>query len=677
MQFKLPKSYEKILFLALYLSLGFYLQKSRFSDLTKVVHPWAQSDRYALSLGFLNNNFNLLKPETYLMNREFPGNFTSPSKNSITSVNLPLHEFFVAVFMKIFNTRSVLVFRVYNFIISFIGLFALFRISRLLKVSFINSLFLVGIYFFSPIFLIYQVCTLGVVNTTSFVFLGFYLYLLFLQNKKWNFYYLSIFIFTIACLIRTTALVPFVALLVTETIRIRRQKKFNIRSASPVLLSFLALSIHYYYMNVYMMAEYGSLFLHYLKPANDWKEAISIAKKAYSLWFFTYFSISQWVILALLSLVGSVLFLKQKSSTILEWFLGFFSITLCFGCLLFLIAMWHQYRDHDYYAIDTFMIPILLAAILFIKVIQKCLRKYKVYFELICLLLLITIGVEGKQRMMTGIQPKPWQTTQIVAKEYAAVKKEFQKFSTSNEDKILVVGAELCPQIPFILLNRKGFILNKADSSFMRNVLTWDYDFLCFREKRFLTSYHQVYPDFINHFSILSNKDGVVIAKKSNQLHQYKLNDFINLSDFLPYYSDTLNFNNADTNWSIINTNKEGVGFVPAKNEFGLTFRKEIESLTKSQIKIYISSKIKSINSLDHAELVVSLTDDTTTNKRHYESIPIRLSKPNQDGWRSVSIFTTLDVLKGKEIIGIYFWNRGFEEFLYKDVQISIYKKRS
>ena len=76
------------------------------------MHSWTQSDRYAIALGFINNGFDFLHPQTY----------NWMVKDGITRVDFPISEYIIAMIMKITGTTSFIVFRVYTLLISLIGI---------------------------------------------------------------------------------------------------------------------------------------------------------------------------------------------------------------------------------------------------------------------------------------------------------------------------------------------------------------------------------------------------------------------------------------------------------------------------------------------------------------------------------------------------------------------------
>ena len=62
-------------------------------------HAWAQADRFAITKGFVRNDLNFFEPETYILNPQFPGNWSKPQEKSITSVDFPIHDYIPALIM--------------------------------------------------------------------------------------------------------------------------------------------------------------------------------------------------------------------------------------------------------------------------------------------------------------------------------------------------------------------------------------------------------------------------------------------------------------------------------------------------------------------------------------------------------------------------------------------------
>lgn len=676
MQLKLTPKQENGILLILFLCLGFFYQFNRIGKLPITAHPWAQSDKYALALGFLNNDFNFLKPETFLMNREFPHNFKKPADNSITSVNFPFHEFMVALLMKVMQNNSIGVFQLYNYIFSFIGLFALFKISRFMGISFLGSLSITIFTNLSPIFLIYQVSTLGIINTLSLVLLAIYFYLLFRKQLAFKFFFISFTLFTLACLIRSTALIPFIAIMITELFRSIANKKFYLLEFICVLASFTALWAHYQYMNLHMVYHYGSVFLYYLVPAKNLAEIKEISKIALEQWGLHYFSISQWISLITIVIIGLFLLFKQKQLSNRLTTLSLIAIFSFGGYFLFSIAMFTKFKEHDYYLLDTLYIPIILLLIIFLQQIEKNLVKRKTRYIIVTLPLLTSMLIEGKQTQAKAIENKPWLHTNEIIEDYKEASKKLDDLEISKAAKVLVIGAENCPNLPLTLLNRKGYILRWKTKEELENVLQWDYDFLLFRKQHFFTYYYDLWPDFLNHFEILEKKDNVVIAKPTKNHYAYKKEDFIDYKDYELISEYSLSIDNPSSEWSKIQMDSNRFGVVNHQDEFGLTFELDISLYQNNPVWLNFSFELFSVDSLEQAEVDLAVVDKEG-NTPFYQPFTLSRHQKTRERWNMIQIMKQFQLPNHSKRIKLYFWNRGNEEFQYRNVKLTLHKKKS
>ena len=68
--------------------LGILFQINYVNDFPSHIHAWSQSDRYALAQGFVNNDLNFFKPETFslLKNNQNLCDWKYPSEESITAI---------------------------------------------------------------------------------------------------------------------------------------------------------------------------------------------------------------------------------------------------------------------------------------------------------------------------------------------------------------------------------------------------------------------------------------------------------------------------------------------------------------------------------------------------------------------------------------------------------------
>ena len=206
------------------LILGFSFQFKFINEFPSNIHAWAQSDRYALSLGFVKNDLNFFKPETFVLNRQFPNNWKVPSEVGTTAVDFPLHDFIPAVIMKLSGKKSPVIFRLYILFYSFLGLFFLFKLNFLFTKNIYKSLFILIFAATSPVFVYYQGGFLPTIPSLSNSFIGIYFYFNYLKTENKKHFYLSLAFITLATLCRSTFLITLFSILTIELIRFIRSE---------------------------------------------------------------------------------------------------------------------------------------------------------------------------------------------------------------------------------------------------------------------------------------------------------------------------------------------------------------------------------------------------------------------------------------------------------------------
>ena len=249
----MKKNYNNIIIIVLLVVTGVFFHGKQINNFPSHIHAWAQSDRYALALGFLNNNLNFFKPETFVINHQFPNKWKEPASASTTAVDFPLHDYISAVLMKVFNTNAPWVFRSYILIYSFIGLFFVFKLAKLVTGDLLKSAIITIFAATSPVFVYYQAGFLPTIPSLANAFIGIYFYALYIKTERNRFFNISLFFLTLAALSRTTFAIPLIAILGFEFLRILNHKSYFFPKILPVLFSVSSILIYFLYNNYLTM----------------------------------------------------------------------------------------------------------------------------------------------------------------------------------------------------------------------------------------------------------------------------------------------------------------------------------------------------------------------------------------------------------------------------------------
>lgn len=523
------KQKNNIIALLIIVLLGVFLQRNYVNKFPSHIHAWTQADRYALALGFVNNDLNFFKPETFslLKNGEQINDSKFPTDNSITAVDFPLHDYIPAVIMKLSGSNSPTIFRVYILLYSFLGLFFLFKLTFLWSKSFLKSILITVFAATSPVFVYYQAGFLPTIPSMANAIIGIYFYsryILLGNNRDFNW---GILFLTVAGLSRTTFAIPLIALIGVEFLLFLRGKSHLKSKLLPIALSVTSLLFYFFY-NYYLRMKYGAIFLHQFLPAHSFQDVVEIFRAVKERWIKEYLSKTQYLILAFTFFSTLFIFILQgrKIGKKISLFLFFIGVTFI-GCITFSVLMLHQFIDHDYYFLDTFYLPIILflvAAIALVPIKNTVLNNGLSLIAVIIIAVPMLMSANHSQnyRQITNIFDKPTATI----KYFKGSASFLDSLRIPKDAKMLVLDASTT-NIPLILMNRKGYPVISNNKLVIERSLDWNYDYLVIQDKTFLSDIYSVYPEIISKFKKIADNGRISICILDDNMEDQTLNEFM------------------------------------------------------------------------------------------------------------------------------------------------------
>ena len=185
---KSKTNYIRISGLLLFLAIFSYFHfSSGIRELPQGPHIWGQADRYALSLGFIDNGFNFFLPQTYNLAPEYLPEKPLEKREGITRVDFPVHSFIPALIMKITSFRGPGVFRIYTLLFGIVGMILLYFIIYKLTLSDLWAAFVVAFALSMPAYTYYLSGTLPSVPSITFILAAVWTFIKFNENKKYSF----------------------------------------------------------------------------------------------------------------------------------------------------------------------------------------------------------------------------------------------------------------------------------------------------------------------------------------------------------------------------------------------------------------------------------------------------------------------------------------------------------
>lgn len=671
------KQKEKIWALALILSLGLFFHAKNLNEFPLWTHAWAQSDRFAIALGFLDNGFDFFHPQTFVMNKQFPGDFLEPGTTSITAVDFPIHEYIIAAGMKLAQTRDPWVFRCYELLLSFLGLFYFYRLSRLVDNNKLSSLFLTGLVATAPLFTYYQAGFLPGIPSLSISIVGVYYYFKHRKTNKPGTFILSIALFTLAAATRTPFVIPLIAITSMEFLRMIQERKFFWKHWGTLFLGFGFLASYFIYNN-HLRAEYGSIFLNKLKPAASFGEAIDIVATVFDTWIYHYFNPIQIVLLAFLITIAILQFLKKRGEfeSLSRKLLQFTLISLL-GCLFFLFAMLQQFRVHDYYFLDTFFLPGILFFLLLFRYLKSSIESinYSIYLAAGLLVLMVYLAASiQEEKRGTG----HWDKIASMVRDYKGLDVKLDSMGISRSATLLVLDSQ-APNIPFIRMQRKGFAVVTTSEANLKNALNWKYDYILLQDEWFLSDIFPNYPEIINYMHKVADLGPVSIFKHIEFEKERTLADFYRLNEKPALLKVNTDFETTlESPWEHTETDStqsfEGkfAGITSPDNEFGITYRSPVTSIFNGkETMLIVSAAFLNPQLAPESRLVVAI--DEGGKNVFYKDTPIETLKRERQAWKkSLSLFM-IPACGTNCKLSVYIWNRGKNTIHIDNLDISVY----
>lgn len=447
-------------------------------------HTWAQSDWYAIALGFTNNGYDLLHPETMIYNKQFPDKWEKASTNTVTAADFPIHGYIVALLMGLFDDTSAQVYRIWTLICSLLGMWFLYLLGRRVTGSGLKAVAIVAFAMMSPLYALYFTGCLPSVPSLALTMAGLWAYVKYWQEGRRMLWNLAITLLTLGAMTRTSQAIVPVAVCGYEMLRVIRRETTLPNKLPAVLLSGAAIG-GYLLWNAHLRAEYGSLFLPHLMPLQGWGDLTSIWKN----YHYVYFSLPQLILMGALVAGACAALMANRRSTksndgrqLPLWLL--LAIWL-FGEGLFFIAMGGQFPMHEYYFLDSFYLPVVFGVMLTVKHIPLP-RKTGWRIATLAALLAAAWPIYRAADNTLEERTKGYDLAYLCYLNYLGSDQWLDEIGISRDARILSVASY--PQnLPFILMGRKGYTAQWISDDFdmtsmLTSALTFPFDYVVTEE---------------------------------------------------------------------------------------------------------------------------------------------------------------------------------------------------
>jgi hypothetical protein len=652
--FKIKNKYNYVgLFLILtLLSLFFYWHTISLPP--SFIHAWTQSDRYAISLKFLENGFDIFHPQT----------FNLSTIDGITSVDLPIHEFIVAILMKLFGTTNPTIFRLYVLLISFIGYFYLYKLSfKILKSSF-WSYFVVIFTFTLPIITYYQSSFLPSSTSFSLCIIGYYYYHKYKETIKNNNLWKAIFFITLAALSRSPFNIFLFAILCKEVLLSLKHNSINPKKYLPFLIGYTCIISYQLYKN-YITQKYGTQFLTTIKPATTLTDSTEITIDVFKRWKLQLFTYGHYAVFILL--VISSFFKKNISKDFVKKSLFIDVGILIAGFVIYYLLMANQFIAHEYYFIDSFYIIAVLA------IMALCCNPYLLHlsnmiFKIAAIIFIGAFIYQSQKLQKEKYSFQFWDTAEMSRKNYEKATLLLDSIGIPKNAKLLLPYATTT-SYALMQLGRNGYTVIDGTYEKIKKAMNLNYDYIV-TEDRLLASetvYH--YPNFLNEVTRIGGNGKISIFKKegTDSLDIAKAIGSNNIYSLRQHFDSVIDTQNWDKikNYASDFHSPPLCAVIDNNDEFGPT----VQLIRDKKVnKLLFEGYFKTEYLFEPIKIVVTLySKEQQTYYWEYDMQPNILNE-----WcRYQCLFFLPKAINNNELMKVFIWNPNQQRILVDDISIT------
>ncbi len=511
--------WQNAIAIGLILFFGLLLQYPYLQEFPLHIHAWAQADWYSIALGYVDNGLDFFHPQTMFYNKQDLDSVLSP----VTSVDFPIHEYVVAIWMKVLGSTAPWVFRVWTFVWALVGMFFLYRLAFLFTENPVRSLWISGFAMTAPTYAYYFCGFLPSVPSLTFAIMGLWGYFSYRKTDRMSSFAFGMLCLTLAAMIRSPHWVLWIAVNVFEVCRLLIKKE-SLRKKLPVWMISITLAASWFIWNRHLLLTYGSMFLGHLMPAASWEDVRMVFHAVRDRWREHYFQQSQqWILLAatLLSLVSGWFFRKsghRKDAHSAPFCAGYFLMLYFSGACMYVFAMMMQFPDHDYYFLDSLFLPVILLLIyIFYHIPSPNTFRWKSVGAVAmgALLLWMIHGVQDMQRIRRGPTGPSEERTYESYLHYLGADRFLDEAGVPRDARMLALFP-YPKSSAFIQMKRRGYIVFRSREEHLRTALTYDYDYIVIEKVKFREEF-QHYPELLSRLEPLASNGEIMLCRLSDE----------------------------------------------------------------------------------------------------------------------------------------------------------------
>jgi len=244
----------------------------------------------------------------------------------------------------------------------------------------------------------------------------------------------------------------------------------------------------------------------------------------------------------------------------------------------------------------------------------------------------------------------------------------------SRNAKILVIDA-YAPNIPFILMDRKGYVVMTTSEENIKKYMAKPIDYIVIPDEYLLSDVVNYYPEIINEIEPLGSNGKISVYKKQHKIRN--LPEILQIKDAVLFCASSCPV--EKDSFEVFISGKvscDSIMHVHSEGEFTDIFLHNLDSYRGRKLKLMFSADCK-LNSFqkDNTDLVATLNKNDE--QTYYNSFALNqyLGDEVSQAYKRLYFMYPLQIPEdGKISLKLYLWNNGKNDLELKNIVVWLYE---
>jgi hypothetical protein len=418
------------------------------------VHSWRQTDCTSLALNYYQNGMKFFQPEVHGM---ISGGATT---GKAATSEIPILYYGVALLYKIFGYHDY-VYRILITLIFLFGIYSLFLLFEKLNIDPVWNISLSLIFFASPVLVYYGNNFLTDIPAFSFSIAGWNHFLSYYQHKrKKSYLYAMIFLF-LAVSMKISAGISVMTLLLLFLLEYTGILKpgpggsiFSRKAIQilPLIFIILIAGAWAIYARIYNTRNDCTYFSTTIFPI--WNMSFQEISKAFRdirwLWLIQYFHPATEIFFIILFIINMINLKKTNRLFMAS------SIIVFAGVVIYCVLWFGTFGNHDYYTINLFILPVLIA-IVFAEYMNRSYPELSKNLLIRSLMVVLLVFNVQHTRTQMDIRYNGWQNEFPAFKDYYTITPYLRSLGITRFDSVVCMPDQ--SHHTLYLMNQPGWTI--------------------------------------------------------------------------------------------------------------------------------------------------------------------------------------------------------------------------